>query len=213
MVLVQMGRWYILRHGETEWNAQSRVQGHTDISLSSKGLQQAAMVARRLADVSIDAAYSSDLSRSAETARKILGPRTVPLHTTARLREYNKGVFEGLTPVETGERYPALYAASHIKDLDFAPPGGESTRQTSIRMASFIAELRARHLDDNVLIVGHGGSLRAAFVALMELPLEANWRFAMANCGLSVIDVYSDNAVLRLYNDTSHMDGLGSVIL
>ena len=64
-------------------------------------------------------------------------------------------------------------------------------------------------MDDNVLIVGHGGALRAAFVALMELPLEANWRFLVSNCGLSGLDVYADNAVLRLYNDTSHLDGLG----
>ncbi len=204
-----MGRWYIVRHGETEWNAQGRIQGHTDIRLSGEGLQQAAMVARRLVDVPIDVAYSSDLIRSSETARQILGQRTVPLHTTPQLREYHKGVFEGLTPEETSERYPELYAASHVKDLDFAPPGGESTRQTSARLASFIADLRNRHLDDNVLIVGHGGALRAAFVALMELPLEANWRFLMSNCGLSVLDVYSDNAVLRLHNDTSHLDGLG----
>ncbi|HIM36981.1 MAG TPA: alpha-ribazole phosphatase, partial [Dehalococcoidia bacterium] len=57
--------------------------------------------------------------------------------------------------------------------------------------------------------VGHGGSLRAGFVALMELPLEANWRFAMTNCSLSVLDIYPNNAVLRLYNDSSHLDGLG----
>ena len=74
-----MGRWYIVRHGETEWNTQGRIQGHTDISLSDKGLQQAAMVARRLADVPIDVAYSSDLSRSSETARQILGQRTIRL--------------------------------------------------------------------------------------------------------------------------------------
>ena len=102
-----------------------------------------------------------------------------------------------------------MYAASVTKDLDFAPTGVETTRQVSVRLAGFMEELRQRHLEDTVLIVGHGGALRAAFVALMELPLEANWRFEMANCGLSVVDVYPDNAVLRLFNDTSHLDGLG----
>jgi broad specificity phosphatase PhoE len=71
-------------------------------------------------------------------------------------------------------------------------------------MAAFVADIRERHLDETVLIVGHGGSLRATLVALMELPLEANWRFVMANCALSVVETFPDNAVLRLYNDTSH---------
>ena len=204
-----MGRWFVVRHCETEWNAQGRIQGHTDVGLSAQGVLQAKTLKKRLADLVIDAAYSSDLKRSAETARQILGQRKVPLVTTTSLREYHKGVFEGLTTEETSQRYPELFAASVVKDLDFAPTGGESTRQVSARMASFIAGLRERHVDDNVLIVGHGGALRAAFVALMELPLEANWRFTMANCGLSVVDVYEDNVVLRLYNDTSHLDGLG----
>ena len=205
-----MGRWLIVRHGETEWNAGGRIQGHTDISLSDKGAEQSRLLAGRLAECSIDAAYSSDLRRSAQTACEVLGQRTVQLQTTPRLREYLKGVFEGLTVEETRQCYPDQYAASLVKDLDFAPPGGESTRQTSLRIGSFVAEVRHRHPDDNVLIVGHGGALRAVFVALMELPLEANWRFFLSNCSLSVVDIYPDNAVLRLYNDTSHLDGLGS---
>ncbi len=203
-----MGRWLIVRHGETEWNAQGRVQGHTDVGLSERGVLQGQAICARLAGVEIDVAYSSDLRRSAETARQILGQREVPLRTTDRLREYNKGIFEGLTPEETGQRYPELYAASQVNDLDFAPPGGESIRQASARIACFISRMKAQHQDDSVLIVGHGGTLRAAIVALMELPLEANWRFAMGNCGLSMVDVFPDNAVLRLFNDTSHLDGL-----
>lgn len=205
-----MGSLLIVRHGETEWNAEGRIQGHSDVSLSETGRQQARAVARRLADTPIQVAYSSDLSRSSETAQVILGQRRVPLYTTPQLREYQKGVFEGLTAAEMGSRYPAMYAASMVKDLDFAPAGGESIRQTSARMAAFVADLRQRHLDEMVLVVGHGGSLRAVLVALLALPLEANWRFVMANCGLSIIDTYPDNAVLRLHNDTSHLDGLAS---
>ena len=204
------GTWLIVRHGETEWNADGRIQGHTDIGLSEKGAQQSQLIAGRLAQFRIDAAYSSDLRRCADTAREILSRRTVPLQTTPQLREYHKGVFEGLTAEETRRRHPDLYAASLVKDLDFAPLGGESTRQTSARIASFVTGVRQRHANDNVLIVGHGGALRAVFVALMELPLEANWRFFLANCGLSVVDIYPDNAILRLYNDTSHLDGLAS---
>jgi broad specificity phosphatase PhoE len=200
-----MGRIYIARHGETEWNAQGRIQGHTDIDLSETGRRQALALARRLADVPLHHAYSSDLSRTSETARIILGQRPVPLNPTPLLREYHKGVFEGLTPEEYRQQYPHLYEASLVNDLDFAPPGGETMRQATARLSQFVAEVRRRHLSDNVLVVGHGGTLRSLVVALLELPLEANWKFVMGNCALSVFDIYPDNAVMRLYNDDSHL--------
>ena len=203
-----MGRWFIVRHGETEWNVLGRIQGHSDIPLSQKGRDQAHTVARRLVEAPLDVAYCSDLSRASETARIILKDRDIPLHATPDLRERYDGVFEGLTLAERRDRYPEMFTASLVKDLDFAPTGGESARATSARMSDVIAGLRARHPDETVLIVGHGGSLRAAIIALMELPLEANWRFVMSNCSLSVFDTYPDNAVLHLYNDTSHLDGL-----
>ena len=197
-----------MRHGETEWNVLGRIQGHSDVPLSQKGREQAHTVARRLKEAPLDVIYCSDLSRASETARIILGDRDIPLHATAKLRERDYGVFEGLSLEERRDRLPEMFAASLIKDLDFAPTGGESARATSARMTEFIAGLRARHPDETVLIVGHGGSLRAAIIALMEFPLEATWRFVMSNCSLSVFDTYPDNAVLRLYNDTSHLDGL-----
>ncbi len=203
-----MGRWFIVRHGETEWNVVGRIQGHSDIPLSQNGREQAHTVARRLAQAPLDVVYCSDLSRASETARIIIGDRDIPLHATPKLRERDYGVFEGLTLEERRDRYPQLFAASLVKDLDFAPTGGESPRATCARMTDFIASLTASHPDETVLIVGHGGSLRAAIIALMEFPLEANWRFVMYNCSLSVFDTYPDNAVLRLYNDTSHLDGL-----
>ncbi len=201
-----MGRLYIVRHGETEWNAQGRIQGHSDIALSDKGRDQARTVARRLQDCAFDAAYSSDLSRTRETAEVILGDSGPPLQTTRMLREYHKGVFEGLTVHEYAREYPNLYEASLVNDLDFAPTGGESIRECSARLAGFAELLVERHIDDTVLVVGHGGSLRSLLVALMDLPLEANWKFVMHNCALSVVYTYSDNAVLHLYNDTAHLN-------
>ena len=125
-----MGIIYITRHGETEWNAEGRIQGHTDVPLSERGREQAQMLARRLAGVRIDAAYSSDLSRAAETARVALGERDVPLAFTSDLREYNKGVFEGMTAAEYQRKFPHLFEASmrttwilrHRKAKRFAKP-------------------------------------------------------------------------------------------
>ena len=221
---------YIVRHGETEWNAEGRIQGHTDIGLSDRGREQARAIARRLAGFPFAVAYSSDMSRTRDTARIILGERNIPLHSVPELREYHKGVFEGLTVQQYRQRYPEQYRASLVNDPDFAPTGGETIRQSTARLTEFVAGLgltpgsgpesgsesvsgsgsksEGLRPEDNVLIVGHGGSLRSCIVALLQLPLEANWKFVMQNCALSVIHTYPDNAVLHLYNDTSHLNGL-----
>lgn len=203
-----MGIIYITRHGETEWNVEGRIQGHTDITLSERGREQAQMLARRLSTVRIDAVYSSDLARAAETAKVALGERDIPINFTQELREYHKGVFEGLTESEYRDKYPELYEPSMANDLDFAPPGGETIRETSVRLAGIVQRVKDAHLDECALIVGHGGSLRAGIVSLLDLPLEANWKFAMSNCSLTVIYTYPDNAVMHLYNDTSHISGV-----
>ncbi len=208
-----MGRLYLVRHGETEWNVEGRLTGHTDVGLSERGQRQAQAVARRLDGISFHAAYSSDLNRTAETARIILAQhQEVTLTATSQLRERHYGVFEGLTAAERQTRYPDMFAASLSNDLDFAPTDGETLGQVGARMAAFVADLRERHLEETVLIAGHGGALRATLPALLDLPLEALWRLAMDNCSLSIVDTYPESdgvgAVLRLFNDTSHLNGV-----
>ena len=205
-----MGRLLLVRHGETPWNAEGRIQGHSDVELSEKGKRQAELIAGRLAGVRIDAAYSSDLVRCQDTAKAILAKHDVPLQATADLRERFYGVFEGLTVAERRSRYPDMFAASVVNDLDFAPTDGETPRETIRRMTPVIDGIRSLHFDETALIVGHGGSLRAAVIVLMELPDESTWRFVMANCSLSVFDTYHNNTVMLLYNDTSHLNHLGT---
>ena len=202
-----MGTLLIVRHGETEWNAEGRIQGHTDIGLSENGAQQARSLGQRLADRQIAVAYSSDLKRTSETARLALGHRNVVLNETPRLREYHKGIFEGMTLTEIQTQFPDEYPKYLEKDLSYAPEGGETTRDVSTRMASIFQEIKAKHLDETVLVVSHGGALRAAMVSLLGMPLEGNWSFVFGNCGLTMVDTFADNAVLRLFNDTSHING------
>ena len=202
-----MGTLLIVRHGETEWNAAGRIQGHTDIGLSDKGTEQARSLGQRLLGLSIDAAYSSDLKRTSETAKLALGERDIALNETPMLREYHKGAFEGLTLPEIKVQFPNEYPKYLEKNLDYAPKGGESTRTVSARMAQIIGEIKSNHLDDTVLIVSHGGVLRAAMVSLLGMSLEGNWSFVFGNCGLTTVDTFEDNAVLRQFNDTSHLNG------
>ena len=202
-----MGTLLLVRHGETEWNAEGRIQGHTDIGLSEKGGDQARSLGRRLINLGIDAAYSSDLKRTSETAKLALGDRNLVLNETPELREYHKGIFEGMTLGEIQAQYPAEYPKYLEKDLSYAPKGGETTRDVSTRMASIIGEIKAKHLDETVLVVSHGGVLRAAMVFLLGMRLESNWSFVFGNCGLTIVETFADNTVLRLFNDTSHMIG------
>ena len=200
-----MGQLFIVRHGETVWNRDGRIQGHTDVGLSERGIEQATKLAQRLENVPFDAAYSSDLARACATADLILQGRDVPVNPIPQLREYHKGAFEGLTEGELRARFPAEYPGYVAKDLDYAPEGGESTRQVSSRMASIMCDIKERHLEDRVLVVGHGGSLRAAMMTLLGMSMDANWRFVFGNCTLTIVDTYHDNAVLRLFNDGSHL--------
>ena len=202
-----MGTLLLVRHGETEWNAEGRIQGHTDIGLSEKGAEQARSLGQRLVDLRIDAAYSSDLKRTSETAKLALGDRNLVLNKTSELREYHKGIFEGMTLGEIQAQYPEEYPKYLEKDLSYAPKGGETTRDVSIRMASIIGDIKAKHMDETVLVVSHGGVLRAAMVFLLGMELESNWSFVFGNCSLTIVNTFADNTVLRLFNDTSHMMG------
>ena len=202
-----MGTLLLVRHGETEWNAEGRIQGHTDIGLSEIGTEQARSLEARLAGLNIDAAYSSDLKRTSETAKLALGERDVILNETPMLREYNKGAFEGMTLAEIKAQFPEEYPRYLEKDLDYAPEGGETARDVSVRMAGIIGRIKSDHLNETVLVVSHGGVLRAAMVSLLGMPLEGNWSFVFGNCGLTTVDTFADNAVLRHFNDTSHLNG------
>ena len=200
-----MGRLYLIRHGETEWNSEHRAQSYTDIPLSDVGRQQAQCTAERLKNIDFDIAYSSDLSRSKETASIILGKRNIPVNTTRSLREYNKGVFEGLHRSEYSLRYPDQYQASLTQDLDFAPDLGESARQVHDRVSEFGTFITSQYPNDDILITGHGGSLRALLIHLLSLSIETTWQLATSNCSLTIIYTYPDDNVLHLYNDTSHL--------
>ncbi len=202
-----MGKWCLVRHGQTEWNTKVRVQGHSDIALSEAGQGQAQRVARRLASISFTAAYSSDLARATETAEAILLGRNVSLRAAPELRELSYGLWEGMSYLEVQAQYPQLYAQLLTGDLTFAPPGGESVHDIVRRVDPLISRLKAAHASDaeNILVVGHGGSLRALLVGALGLPLGAFWRFQLAPASISILSLYSEGATLDLWNDTSHL--------
>ena len=220
-------RLLIARHGETEWNLEDRIQGHTDIPLSGKGHAQAASLGRRLAQFEVHAAYASDLARTTQTAEAVLAGREVALSPVPELREFSYGRWEGMTHREVERSDPALYADMLTRRAGFAPPGGESLDQVKARVCEFASGLRDALLsgdgrsfnghsfpatdkgdrDTTVLVVGHGGSMRALLVCLLGLSASSVWSFWLDTASLTVVDLYPDNAVLKLFNDMSHLKG------
>lgn len=203
-----MRRWFLVRHGETEWNRVGRAQGQADPPLNQQGREQAEAVAVRLAPVSVEAAYSSDLRRAAETALPIMRGRDTPIAHRPDLREKSFGEWEGMTYEELQLRYPTMLAELFDERPAFAPPGGESDLELFARAAGAAAGIAGRHAgtDGNILVVSHGGTLRAMMVSMLGLPVESMWRLRLSNAGLSVITTFDEGgATIDLLNDTSHL--------
>ena len=203
-----MARLFLVRHCETTWNSSGRAQGHADTPLSEAGGCQAERLKARLASVEFAAAYSSDLRRAVDTAEVILRDRAIPLQTMSELREKCYGVWEGKTFTEIQSQYPDLYQQLFDDDVTFMPPGGESDEEMFTRVGPLACRFTSAYThDEDVLIVGHGGSLRALLIGLLEMPLDFLWRFKLANAGIFLVSVYlRGSATLDLLNDTNHLE-------
>lgn len=198
-----MGNWYLVRHGETEWNRNGRIQGHKDIPLSDHGRRQIRVLARRLSGCRFSAAYASDLSRAVESAQVIVGRCGVPVEANPDLREFSYGKWEGLTSEEAEARDPQEYARRMALHADtFAAPGGEDTRQVLERVRRFHERVVARHQSsEDVLVVAHAGSIRALLVCFLGLEDDWFWRFKV-DCGsLSIVSSHPGGGVLELLNE------------
>lgn len=203
-----MLRWFLVRHGETEWNRVGRAQGQSDPPLNQEGREQAEAVAIRLAPVAFEAAYSSDLRRAADTALPVMRGRDTPIVYRRDLREKSFGEWEGMTYEELQLRYPAMLEELFDERPAFAPPGGESDLELFARAAGAAAGIAGRHAgtDGNILVVSHGGTLRAMMVSMLGLPVESMWRIRLSNAGLSIVTTFDEGgATIDLLNDTSHL--------
>ena len=202
-----MGSWYLVRHGETEWNAAGRIQGRADVPLSERGRLQMRLLAGRLAGREFSAVYASDLSRAVESARVIVGEAGSPVRTDADLREFCYGEWEGLTLEEVKARHGDTFAERLGRDENaFAAPGGEDSTEVLRRVRRFYAKTVEEHGDSaDLLVVAHGGSIRALLVCLLGLADEFFWRFRVDCASLSTIASHPSGRVLELWNDTVHI--------
>lgn len=202
-----MLRLMLVRHGETEWNAQRRYQGQSDVPLSALGRRQAERVAERLAGRKIDAVYASDLSRAWETAQIIVAGSGLRVIPEPRLRELKFGVLEGLTFDEAREQYPEMIAA-WLDDFNRPPEGAERIEAFIARIVSLLDELKRKHDEQIVLLVAHGGSLSEILRVVLGLSRNQRWYIEMENASLSEVSIAETYVSLGRLNDTCHLADL-----
>ena len=181
-------RLCLVRHGETAWNAERRLQGHTDIPLNAHGIAQAQATAASLAGERFDAAYSSDLARARQTAEAIAGRCLLTPAFDERLRERHYGAFQSLTYDEARARFPDDYHRFETRDPDFAlSEGGESLIEFAERVRSTLEAIAGRHRGGSVLIVTHGGVLDIVHRLATGMHLQAPRDFGIPNAALNWI--------------------------
>jgi probable phosphoglycerate mutase len=202
---------YLVRHGETDWNAEGRLQGHSDIPLNAKGLEQATALRNHLAHIPFAAAFSSDLIRAKKTAEIVLDPREVPLTTTMALRERHAGVFEGRPAIELNQLSAKLLTT--IKELskeEFLSykwhPDIETSAEVHQRVRRFLETLFPSYLGSPLLIVSHGGVIRSLLDHLSDFIPQQRW--IIANCAFIHLKVNGDSlgvenqvGVTRIWKD------------
>jgi broad specificity phosphatase PhoE len=201
-------RLICVRHGETAWNHDLRLQGQTDTELSGFGREQARRLAERLAGEEIAAVYSSDLRRCVETAEIALGGRGIRPTLMPELREVHLGEWQGHTTDELRQLVPAELERVWANPVDEAPRGGETRRELQRRVVAAVTSIADRHPDQSVLVVSHGGALRALACWVLIADLRAVRRLELDNCGLSRVDVERGQPTLLRWNDVGHLEGL-----
>ena len=202
-------RLLIIRHGETDWNAARRIQGHTDIALNDTGRQQARLLAEALTDSPIHHVYSSDLQRAAETARIIAAPHAAPVALLPSLRERHFGDIEGSSFIDFEQHYPQDSLHWRKRDPAWAPPGGgESLQQLRDRIVQQVAEIGKRHNGEHVAIVTHGGVLDVLSRAATRQGLQAARTWYLPNCGINRLLWTAEGLTLIGWGDTRHLEAL-----
>lgn len=199
----------LIRHGETAWNAERRLQGHTDIALNGAGRRQADAVARALADETVAAVISSDLQRARDTAQAIAAQRGLPVQTDSGLRERCYGAFEGMLYAEIAQRYPAEYAEWQARNIDALLPGGErmgeTYRQFYARAVDGIVRQAQAYPGQSIVIVAHGGVLECAYRAARGMALDSPRDFEIKNAGINRFVCADGKLSLAAWGEVAHL--------
>ena len=195
----------LVRHGETAWNREGRMQGHTDIPLSEAGIAQAQELAARLAGEAFDALWSSDLLRALGTAERVARLTGHRIAVDPRLRERNLGVLQSFTREESARVHPEVFQRYLRGEADYVIPGGESARQFFARVMGALTEIAEGLAGRRAVVVCHGGVLDALYrIAAGEGP-EGPRKTTLLNASVNTFHYRDGRWTLFLWGDISHL--------
>jgi broad specificity phosphatase PhoE len=198
---------YLIRHGESVYNAEGRIQGHADIPLSELGRRQGAAAAEVLAGLSLDALYASPLRRAYETAEIIAARLKLPIRLDDRLKEINVGIFQSQLRAELDRLFPEEMARWTSEDLDYVVPGGESRRQLLERGRAALRSIAAAG-HRNVGVVSHGRILMATIKDLLEIPQERP-PYALQNGSITTLSYNEGKFAVVALDQVDHLQNIG----
>ncbi len=193
----------LVRHGETIWNREKKIQGSSDIGLSERGAEQVQKLALSLRDENIEAIVSSPLKRAYETARAIGAFHAVPVHVEDDLKELHTGDLEGLTMPEVSARFPAFLAKWRSDRTSLILPNGESLAELQTRTWQVIERIigTAR----NTAVVSHNFALAAILCKLQNLDISSTTRMHLSVASKTLVDIQNGTVVVSSFNDTTHL--------
>ncbi len=202
----QATRVFVLRHGQTAWNAERRIQGQLDLPLDEIGRWQAARLAAALADEGIEMVYSSDLQRAQGTAAPLARACAAPLVLDKGLRERGFGRFEGLTFDEVAQQWPDDALRWRRREPDFGPGGGEPLQAFFDRAVGTARRLAALHPGQTVALVAHGGVLDCLYRAATRADLQAPRSWQLGNASINRLLHSAEGFTLVGWDDSRHLD-------
>ena len=201
----QATRILAIRHGETLWNVDSRIQGHLDIGLNDTGRWQAERLGQALAGEPMAAIYASDLSRALDTALAVSRHTGVPVQPEPGLRERSFGEFEGRTFAEIETELPEQAKRWRQRDPAFTPGGGESLLMLETRILSVIARLAAQHPGEQIALFAHGGVMDILYRAATRLDLQAARTWTLGNTAINRLLWSPEGFSLVGWADVQHL--------
>lgn len=202
-----MTRFIVVRHGQTRWNVEKRVQGQEDSPLTEEGLAQAEAIAKRLAREHFDVLVSSDLGRAVQTAQPIARLCGLPIVKDARLRERSFGEGEGMHYDEIDRRWPDAFSRVRESDPDAVIPGGETRRQFHDHVHHAFEALVREYEGKRVAVVAHGGVLAALYRMVHSIPVGKPHKIAISNASYNAIAFAADAWSVETWDDVAHLPG------
>ena len=200
-----MSKLLLVRHGDTQAGSSLRYWGQSDVELSAIGLRQAENLRNRLATQKIDAIYTSNLMRASVTAKTIASKHQLDIIACDELNEVNFGKIEGLTFDEVSQLYPEVAQTWLSRSLNLSFPDGENFDKFNNRVSKFLSRLDKHTPEEVILIVAHAGPLRLLLCHILGLEI-CHWRqFRLDFASLTILETYSEGAIVNLLNDVSHL--------